>query len=85
MEQSFGHLCLVKCIIKVKILFRRILPGLSKLTNGLVLPPAALSMFVSGSLCGMAHDVMVTNDIALQETPCIVCVETRATALQVFN
>jgi len=62
---------------------RRILPGLSKMSGMGILLPAALSTLVGGSLSGMTHDFMVTHDILLQKTGCSVCVETRATALQV--
>ena len=46
--------------------------------------PKTLSVLVPGSLAGMAHDEMIVNDVIIQETPCTVCVETRATALQVL-
>ena len=45
--------------------------------------PVALPVMVPGAVCGMSHDFCVTHDILLQETPCTVCLETRATALQV--
>ena len=45
--------------------------------------PVALPVMVPGALCGMSHDFLVTHDIFLQETSCSVCLETRATALQV--
>ena len=41
-------------------------------------------MLVPGSLAGMSHSTMITDDILLQDTACSVCVETRATALQVI-
>ena len=46
--------------------------------------PSLVSSLVPASLCGMSHLYLITADIALQETPCSVCVETRATALQVI-
>jgi len=73
--------------------FRRILPGLRTLmdrTSGNVRVvfgsnyPSLVSALVPASVCGFSHLYLVTADIALQETPCSVCVETRATALQVI-
>ena len=46
--------------------------------------PSLVSALVPAALCGISHMYLVTTDIALQETPCSVCVETRATALQVI-
>ena len=46
--------------------------------------PSLVSSLVPASLCGISHLYLITADIALQETPCSVCVETRATALQVI-
>lgn len=73
--------------------FRRILPGLRSMmdrNSGNIKMtissnyPSLVSSLVPGSLCGMSHLYLITADIALQETPCSVCVETRATALQVI-
>ena len=47
--------------------------------------PSLVSALVPASVCGFSHLYLVTADIALQETPCSVCVETRATALQVSH
>ena len=64
-----------------KLNFRRILPGLSRANLRWV--PLPLSVFVPGALSGLFHESYITNDILLQETPCSVCVETRAIAGQV--
>ena len=45
--------------------------------------PIVLPMMVPGALCGLTHEFFVTHDIYLQETRCSVCLESRATALQV--
>jgi len=45
--------------------------------------PLPLSVLVPGSVAGLFHRTMVTDDILLQETACPVCVETRAIAGQV--
>ena len=45
--------------------------------------PVVLPVMVPGALCGLTHDFYVSHDIILQETPCTVCLETRATSLQV--
>ena len=66
-------------------LCRKVFPELLRLTGKMrtwSYMPAALAMTVPASLCGQLHQFIV-NDIALQETPCSVCVETRATAYQV--
>jgi len=65
----------------VALKLRRILPGMARAKSNWV--PVPLSMLVPGSLAGMFHEKMITNDILLQETPCPVCVETRAIAGQV--
>ena len=59
----------------------KILPGLSRARGRWL--PIALPALVPGSLCGMTHQFCVSHDIYLQETSCSVCLETRATALQV--
>ena len=72
---------------------RRILPGLRSMMDRnsgnirVVISsnyPSLVSSLVPASLCGISHLYLITADIALQETPCSVCVETRATALQVI-
>ena len=45
--------------------------------------PVVLPVMVPAAVCGLTHDFYVTHDIFLQETPCTVCLETRATSLQV--
>ena len=61
--------------------YSSILPGLRRAPGRWL--PVALPVIVPGTLCGMSHDFFVTHDIFLQETSCTVCLETRATALQV--
>ena len=58
-----------------------IFPGVAKAPGRWL--PAVLPVMVPGALCGMSHDFCVSHDIILQETPCTVCLETRATSLQV--
>eukprot|EP00090_Calanus_glacialis_P039269 TRINITY_DN68393_c0_g1_i1.p1 TRINITY_DN68393_c0_g1~~TRINITY_DN68393_c0_g1_i1.p1 ORF type:complete len:229 (-),score=59.93 TRINITY_DN68393_c0_g1_i1:88-774(-) len=65
----------------VALKLRRLLPGLTRAKSNWV--PIPLSVLVPGSLAGMYHEFLITNDILLQETACPVCVETRAIAGQV--
>jgi len=60
---------------------RRLLPGMSRVK--LKSLPMPLTILVPSALSNMFHERYITNDILLQETPCPVCVETRAISGQV--
>jgi len=60
---------------------RRLLPGMGRAAGNWI--PVPVSMMVPGSLAGMFHYSLITNDIILQETACPVCLETRAISGQV--
>jgi len=61
--------------------FSKILSGVTRARGKWL--PIVLPMMVPGALCGLTHEFFVTHDIYLQETRCSVCLESRATALQV--
>eukprot|EP00092_Neocalanus_flemingeri_P035538 GFUD01038683.1.p1 GENE.GFUD01038683.1~~GFUD01038683.1.p1 ORF type:complete len:229 (+),score=34.82 GFUD01038683.1:59-745(+) len=71
--------CIPGAIIAIRL--RRILPGLTRARVRWI--PIPLSVFVPGALSVMFHEELITKDILLQETPCSVCVETRAICGQV--